>query len=193
MTALSPSGRGWVAYATGELCQAHDPHSALAHYDEAVAVARTVHNRYLEGAAIVSACSLRARVGNPRRALDAFAEAIRHWVRLASTAQQLTTLRNLAVLFQRLEAPEPLAELLGAVDRGDVPSYGEEAGRLDAAREWAREKLGQQRFTELTVAGAVQDVTAAATTALRLIDELSRPTPSPEPSRPSRGGVGDGS
>ena len=124
----------------------HDPNRALAHYADAVAAARTVHNRYIEGAAIVSACSLQARVGDPDEALDAFAEAIHHWLRLASTAQQLTTLRNLAVLFQRLDAPEPLAELLGAVDRGDVPTYGEEAGRLSAAREWAEAKLGPERF-----------------------------------------------
>jgi predicted ATPase/DNA-binding SARP family transcriptional activator len=172
--ALSPSGRGWIEYTRGELCQAHDPHRALVHYSDALAAARSVHNRYIEGAAIVSACSLRARVGDPREALDAFAEAIRHWIRLASTAQQLTTLRNLAVLLQRLDAPEQLAELLGAVDRGNVPTYGEEAGRLSAARAWAEKKLGPQRFEELSAVGAAQDVTAAASTALHLIEELSQ-------------------
>ena len=103
--ALSPSGSGWIEYTRGELCQAHDPDRALAHYADAVTIARAVHNRYIEGAAIVSACSLQARVGDPGKALDAFSEAIQHWIRLASTAQQLTTLRNLAVLFQRLDAP----------------------------------------------------------------------------------------
>ena len=79
----------------------------------------------------------------PLAALDAFAEAIHHWIGLASTAQQLTTLRNLAVLFQRLDAPEPLAELLGAVDHGDIPTYGEEADRLHDARIWASTTLGR--------------------------------------------------
>jgi tetratricopeptide (TPR) repeat protein len=171
---MSPTGWGWAEYTRGELSQANDPNRALAHYANAVAAARTVHNGYIEGAAIVSICSLLARVGDPDEALDAFSEAIHHWLRRASTAQQLTTLRNLAVLYERLDAPEPLAELLGAVDRGDVPTYGEEAGRLSAAREWAEAKLGPERFEQLSTVGAEQDVTAAATTALRFIDDLSR-------------------
>jgi hypothetical protein len=171
---LSPSSRGWIEYTRGELCQEHDPQRALAHYAGAVALARTVHNRYIEGAAIVSACSLRARVGESSEALEAFAAAIHHWIRLASTAQQLTTLRNLAVLFQRVGEAEPLAELLAAVDRGDVPTYGQEAGRLSEARAWAEAKLGPERFEELTTVGRTRDVTAAATRALQSIDAMSR-------------------
>lgn len=51
------------------------------------------------------------------------------------------------MLFQRAGAPEALAELLGSVDRGDVPSYGQEAERLGQAREWAITRLGPIRFT----------------------------------------------
>ena len=64
------------------------------------------------------------------RRSDAFAEAVRHWLRAANTTQQVTTLRNLAVLFQRVDSAEALADLLGTVDRGDVPTYGDEADRL---------------------------------------------------------------
>jgi tetratricopeptide (TPR) repeat protein len=170
---LPPSGRGWLAYTRGELSQRHDRHRALARFADALAEARAVHNRYLEGAAIVSACSLRARTGDPDEALDAFAEAVRHWIRLANTTQQLTTLRNLAVLFQRAGAPEALAELLGAVDRGDVPSYGEEADRLNDARDWAVAELGPARFAALTEAGAARDITGAAHAALQAIDALA--------------------
>ncbi|MGH2684310.1 MAG: ATP-binding protein, partial [Actinomycetota bacterium] len=170
---LPPSGRGWLAYTSGELCQAHDPHRALARYADAVTDARAVHNRYLEGAAIVSACSLRARTGDPADALAASAAAVRHWIRLANTAQQLTTLRNLAVLFQRAGAPEAVAELLGAVDEGDVPTYGDEADRVSEARSWALAKLGPERFAELTARGATRDVSGAAHAALGVIDTLA--------------------
>src|ERR687891_1398497 len=170
---LPPSGRGWLAYTSGELSQGHDPHQALARFADALAEASAVHNRYLEGAAIVSACSLQARISNPAEALGAFADAVRHWIRLANTAQQLTTLRNLAVLFQRAGAPEAVAELLGAVDQGDVPTYGEEADRLSDARAWALAELGPARFAELTAAGAARDVYGAAHTALQVIDTLA--------------------
>ena len=171
---LPPSGRGWVSYARGELCQGHEPHHALAHFDDALDAARAVDNRYLEGAAIVSSCSLRARVGDPHEALGTFGEAVRHWLHVANTTQQVTTLRNLAVLLQRTDAPEALADLLGTVDRSDVPTYGEEADRLNDARAWAATRLGTARFTELTAAGASRDITAAANHALHVIDALAQ-------------------
>ena len=144
----------------------------MAHFGDALTDARTVDNRYLEGAAIVSYCSLQARIGDIDEALDAFAEAVRHWLRAANTTQQLTTLRNLAVLFQRVDAAEALADLLGTVDRGDVPTYGDEADRLNDARAWAVTTLGAPRFAELNRAGAARDVTTAANVALQVIDAL---------------------
>jgi predicted ATPase len=169
---LSVSARGWVAYTRGELCQERDPQQALAHFDNALRGAREVNNRYLEGATIVSSCSLRARTGNPVDALGVFADAVNHWNRVANTPGQITTLRNLAVLFQRIEAPEPLAELLGAVDNTDTPTYGEEADRLDNARTWTSTTLGSARFNELTAVGATRNIATAAHTALDAIDAV---------------------
>ena len=186
---LPPSGRGWVSYTRGELCQGREPHHALAHFDAALTTARAVDNRYLEGAAIVSSCSLRARVGDPHEALDIFGEAVRHWLHVANTTQQVTTLRNLAVLLQRFDAPQELADLLGTVDRSDVPTYGDEAERLSVARGWALTRLGTPRFAELTAAGASRDITAAANLALRVIDSLAqsrRSAPASPPSNTNR-------
>jgi hypothetical protein len=133
-----------------------------------------VNNRYLEGASIVSYCSLQARIGDIDEALRSFAEAVRHWLRAANTTQQLTTLRNLAGLFQRVDAPEATADLLGTVDRSHVPTYGEEAARLDDARAWAVTELGTARYEQLTTAGAARDITSAANVALQLIDTTLR-------------------
>ena len=69
---LSPSARGWVAYTRGELCHGRDSQQALIHYDDALREARKVNNRYLEGAAIVSSCSLRARHRRPLRSARRF-------------------------------------------------------------------------------------------------------------------------
>jgi hypothetical protein len=67
-----------------------------------------------------------------------------------------------------------LADLLGTVDGSDVPTYGEEAERLSAARAWALTQLGPVRFSELTATGATRDITAAANEALQIIEALSR-------------------
>lgn len=81
---LSPSRRGWLEYTDGELCQEHDPHRALAHYAAAVTFcarsSQSLHRRGSDRFGVLA-----ARVGHPREALDAFAEAIHHWIRLAST------------------------------------------------------------------------------------------------------------
>ena len=163
---LSPSGRGWVAYTRGELCHRHDPQQALVHYEDALREARTVNNRYLEGAAIVSSCSLRARTGDPFEALGDFADAVNHWNRVANTPEQLTTLRNLAVLLQRVNAPEALAELLGAVDRSDTPTYGEEADRLDNAAHLGEHHARRRTIQRTDRSRRERNVTAAANAAL---------------------------
>jgi len=149
----SPSALGWVAYCRGERLADDDPQAALGFYDDAITLSRTVGNRYLEGVALVSSCALHGRAGDEGRAARAFCEAIEHWRRLAATTHQLTTLRNLAVLLRRLDAPGPAAELLGFLDREDVPTYGDEARRLAGVRAWAGGRLGSERFAALEAEG----------------------------------------
>ena len=130
----SPTSRAWIAYTSGELIGDRAPDTALAHYQEAIRLARSVDSRFAEGVALVSACALQARAGDVPGALSQFAEVIDHWAKLADNTHQLTTLRNLAVLLRRAGAPQAAAELLGALERDDS-TYGEEAERLEAVRE----------------------------------------------------------
>ncbi len=171
MDDTGPSGRAWVVYARGEIEAGHDPEAALASYVEVLSIARTVDSRFVEGVALVSSCALQARVGDVSRALEQFADAIQHWIELADYTHQLTTLRNLAVLFQRAGAAEAAAELLGALERHDS-TYGEEAERLTAVRGWAFEQLGEVEFKVHADAGRERDVPATATWALVVITGL---------------------
>ena len=150
------------------------PAAPIAAYDEALALAEQGGDRLLGGVALVSSCSLRARVGDVARSLSSFAEAIRHWEQLADRTHQLTTLRNLAVLLERADEPEAAAELLGAVDRTDVPTYGEEAARLEAVRAWTHERLGADRARQLADLGSARDVSAAARWALEVVSVVER-------------------
>lgn len=171
----SPSDQGWLAYAEGEVVLDRDPARALAVLDRAVALADSVGNRYLGGVARVSACSLRARVGDPAEALPAFAAVVDHWRRLGAQTHQLTTLRNLVVLLTRVGAAAQAAELLGTVQHDSVaPTFGEEAARLGAARRWATETLGREEAGRRLAAGAARTLDEAALAALEWLPRLAR-------------------
>ena len=172
--ALCPSARGWLAYAIGECQLDRAPDEALERLDQAVAFARSVGNTFLEGVALVSSSSLRARVGQTHESLVAFADVIGHWMRLANHTHLLTTLRNLTTLLMRLGASTEAAELLGSCERDDVPTYGPEAAQLDRIRNWARAELGAAAFDRHHGIGARRTLTEASRWALDWIDESIR-------------------
>ena len=164
---LGPSDRAWLRYGEGEVVLDRDPARALAALDEAVALGDSVGNRYVSGVARVSATSLAARAGHVDTALRSFLEVIEHWRGQGDQPHQLTTLRNLVVLLQRLDLPVEAAELLGAVEGGDVaPTFGEEAARLQAARTWVTERLAPGEVERRLAVGAARTVDDAAVAAL---------------------------
>jgi len=123
--------------------------------------------------ALASSCSLRARTGDVGSALGAFIGAIGHWQRLTATTHQLTTLRNPVVLRQRAGEPALVAELLGAVERPDVPTYGPEAERLDRAGSWASVRLGPSAFADNVARGRRLELRAAEDWAPAVIRSLA--------------------
>ncbi|HEX2041312.1 MAG TPA: BTAD domain-containing putative transcriptional regulator [Acidimicrobiales bacterium] len=173
---LAPSDRGWLAYAEGEVVLDRDPVRALAALDRAIALADAVGNRYLGGVARVSACSLRARAGDPDEALGAFTSVIEHWRRQSMLKHQLTTLRNLTVLLERIGALPEAAELLGTV-QGDAvaPTYGEEAVRLAEIRARVVKVLGDTEGNRRLASGAARTIDDAAVVALDWLGRLHRP------------------
>jgi predicted ATPase len=163
----APSDQGWVAYIEGEVVLDRDPDRALRALDRAVALADPVGNRFVGGVARVSACSLRARVGDPDSAMAAFAGVIDYWRRRGAGQQQLTTLRNLVVLLDRVGSHNEAAFLLGAVEaNAGAASYGEEAARLAAVRDHLVEALGHTETERRLAAGARLTLDEAARTAL---------------------------
>jgi len=128
--------RAWALYSNGEALLDTDPDAAAALLEQAIAAARRVDRRFIEGVALVSLASTCGRHGEPRRALGLFRDTIVLWRSLAVHTQQLTTLRNLVELFERMGADDAAAVLHGAVTADPTPSFGVEAARLAAA--WAR-------------------------------------------------------
>lgn len=172
-SALSPTDQAWLAYTEGEIILDRDPDRALAALERAISLADSVENRYVGGVARVSDCSLRARAGDTADALAAFASVIRHWRRCGAAIHQLTTLRNLVVLLQRVGAAAEAAELLGTVRTLELrPTYGDEAARLDVADQWARSVLGDEELGRRLAAGAARNLDEASLHALSWIERL---------------------
>jgi predicted ATPase/DNA-binding SARP family transcriptional activator len=160
---LGPSDQAWLCYAEGETLLDRDIERAVDLHDRAVALADSVGNRYLSGVARVSATSLRARAGDPLDSLEAFAAVIEHWRGQATGPHLLTTLRNLVVLLQRVDAVEEAAELLGSVESSEAsPTFGEEAARLDIAHAWVIDRLGETEAQRRMAIGASRSADDAA-------------------------------
>ena len=163
----APSDQGWVAYIEGEVVLDRDPARALGALDRAAALADSVGNRFLGGVTRVSACSLRSRVGDPVAALAAFASVIDYWRRRGAGHQQLTTLRNLVVLLDRVGSAAEAAFLLGATDAlAATPPYGEEAVRLADVRRHLADALGPDETDRRLRAGSRLSLDEAALAAL---------------------------
>jgi predicted ATPase/DNA-binding SARP family transcriptional activator len=172
----APSGQGWVAYTEGEILLDRDPARALQALERAIALADPVGNRFLGGVARVSACSLRARVGDPAEAQEAFAAVIDYWRRRGARLQQLTTLRNLVVLLERVGRPGEAATLLGAVDANAAAApYGDEATRLGALRARLAGTLGAGEMERRLAAGSKWTVDEAALAALGWLPQAASP------------------
>lgn len=135
------SARAWLAYGQAELFAATDPARAEALYHEALASARAAANRYIEGVSLASLAALQCRAGTLAEALATFRAAIEHWLDAADNTHQITTLRNLAVLFRSLDLRVETAVLLGGLSARHVATYGSELAEIESIEQWLAEIL----------------------------------------------------
>ena len=169
----NPSARAWARYAMGEVILDRDPSDALAHLEAAIAIGQEADSWYVVNMAVVSAMSLRARRGDTAEALVRFGDVIRTLDELGDRAHLVTVLRNLAILFARIDEPSSVATLLGFLDQAGNPTFGAEADRLDLVRSSGRDALGETRWNELHALGAAMDPFTAAGWATTAIDGLT--------------------
>lgn len=167
----SRTARAWSLYCHGEARLEAAPDEATTLLEEAIAEARHVDRRFIEGVALVSLASLTGRRGDPEQAIGLFRRTIAHWRSLGAYTQQLTTLRNLVDLLVRVGADEPAAVLHGAVRAAATPSFGAEAARLAAAWDELERRLGPQARSAAQ-RGAMLTEQQVVTVALDHLDDL---------------------
>jgi len=172
----SPTVIGWATYAAGEARLETDPAAAAGPLDEAIVLARSTGNRYLLGAALVSAASLRGRRGDPAAALPLFGEAVEQWHRSGNWVQQWTTLRNVIEVLIRLGADHDAAVLLGAMDASATAPepFGPDAGRLAEARATLGARLGPDGLAAALAEGAARGDAGAVAFALERLGRQPR-------------------
>jgi predicted ATPase/DNA-binding SARP family transcriptional activator len=157
--AVAPTDRGWCAYVEAEVSSAEEPEVAAARFGQAIACADEVGNRFLGGVARVSLAALRAERGEPAASLADLLEVVGHWHECGAHSYLVTSLRNLAVLLQRLGEPEQAALVLGVVDEeARVPTYGEEAARLAQTATELERRLGTTAYSAAHAKGRVTPI-----------------------------------
>ena len=171
----NPSLRAGYCYLEGEVRLDDDPEAALRAFQQAVEIAQSVRNRFVEGVARVAAASLQARHGPPDEALRAFHEIVDHWRTSGDWVHMWTTLRNLLVLLERVGADEPAAVLFGAVETATTGAraFGTDAERLERTATSLRISLGEKAFATAAARGRGMSDGEAVAYVLSEIDRLS--------------------
>lgn len=182
----NPTLRAGYGVLEGEVWLAIDPERAQAALAEAVEVARSVGNGFVEGVARVAMASLQSRRGQAAAALMTFADTVLHWRRHGDWVHQWTTLRNLVVLLSRLGAHEPAAVLHAAITSADsgAAAFGSDAQRMAAAAAAAKESLGAAAYAGAVARGHAMDDHRTVAYALAVIERVRTQRTQ---------GVGDGS
>jgi predicted ATPase/DNA-binding SARP family transcriptional activator len=153
----NPTTTAWACYALGESLLDRDAEQALAMLEEAVSLSREVNARFVEGVALVSLTTLRARSDEPAVELAAFRRLLDHWSAVGDWTHLWVTLRNLAMLFARLGRQRPAAILYGAASSAQhaAPVFGQDAARLDETATVLRNRMGDDAFASAVAEGSV--------------------------------------
>jgi predicted ATPase/DNA-binding SARP family transcriptional activator len=163
LRATAPSDVGWCHYTRAEVVADDDVDGSAADLRRTIELADSVGNRFLGGVSRVALSALRARAGEPEASLHDLVVTIEDWRRRGMRSYLATSLRNLAILLDRIDRNTEAARLLGALERSaGFDSFGDEAAELAAVGERLAAKLGRPAFEAAFASGArrpLDDVT----------------------------------
>ena len=148
----------WARYAAGEVLAADDPERARRHIDAALELAEASDCRFVKGVAGLTAASLEARNGDPRRAAVAYRELLELWQLGSLGPIGVTIMRGVVEVLASLGDPETAAILHGAVAVSDsAPAFGPDAYRQAALNRRLRRDLGASAFAAAVERGGQLD------------------------------------
>jgi hypothetical protein len=148
----------WARYAAGEVLAADDPERARHHIDAALELAEASGCRFVKGVAGLTAASLEARNGDPRRAAVAYRELLDLWQLGSLGPVGVTIMRGVVELLASLGEPETAAVLHGAVAvSSSSPAFGPDAYRQSALSRRLRRDLDASAFAAAVERGGQLD------------------------------------
>ena len=171
----SPSDCAWATYARGEaLSEIGDAHAADA-YLAAIDLARSVGNQIVVSVSLASLAVEFVRAGEPRHALDVFAECLEAYARHGNYVHAVTSLRNMVALLAEV-GDDRGAAIIGIATSNEHlrTSFGPEAGRLADVLAAIEQRVGTTAFAECTLAGNNLTVETATQFAAQRIAHLGR-------------------
>jgi predicted ATPase len=118
----NPTARSMARYALGLVLKKSDPDRALALFDEAAALAASVHNFWWQGIALMEAAATRAAHREPADAARDLLVVLDHWDRVGDWTQQWLNLRYVTRLLTRLGREEEALVLHRALRAAGKPS-----------------------------------------------------------------------
>ena len=169
----NPTLLGWAHYVRGESLMGIDPPQAIRSYNEAVRLARSVDNTFLEGLLSVALASALGRHGEPVESLRQFQSTIARWRDAGAWSFLSTTLRNFGEFLVRIERYQEAVIIRCAVQ---FQQHSSLAGGVDADRDrYLRQqfvdRLGTQRTDDLVSEAHGMDRDELVRLAMELIDE----------------------
>jgi predicted ATPase/class 3 adenylate cyclase/DNA-binding CsgD family transcriptional regulator len=153
----------WIAYTlwiVGLAFSKVDKKRALLAWDEGVDFVREHRVKFFEGFIGRDAARLHTSEGEPDAALALFGPAIESFHQAGNVAQLIITLASVPALFERVGRLDAAATLLGAIGR-EPASFHHVPELVDLGDRLAQQ-LGEARSRQLTSAGALLDLNAAA-------------------------------
>jgi hypothetical protein len=148
----------WARYAAGEVLAADDPERARRHIDAALEHAEASDCRFVKGVAGLTAASLEARNGDPRRAAVAYRELLDVWQIGSLGPVGVTIMRGVVEVLASVGDAETAAVLHGGVAVSDAaPAFGPDAFRQSALNRRLRRDLGETAFEAAVKRGGQLD------------------------------------
>ena len=165
----APTLIAWAVHALGEVSAETDPDRALEHYDQAVDIARSVGNTFIESLAVMASSALRGRHGDPYQSLPAFREILEDWHERGDLERLWVATRNLVELLVRVGEDEAAAVLHGALE----PTHGARMTESQASGIAELEhRMGEPTFQAALERGRAFDRSETLAYALEVIDDL---------------------
>jgi hypothetical protein len=154
--AANPSLLSWAHYIAGEATAEVDVDDALASFSAAIDWGNQADCRLFVMLARSSSVALAARDGAPAAALDQFGQILDQWEQLGNELAELSVLRELVVLLDRIDRCRDAVVLAGALlaaqDRH--PRFGFTGAPVQTGVERFRDRLGASTTDAALAEGA---------------------------------------